>query len=271
MGQNRISSPSHTSPKSSTHKTSKMVHALPMKNKKYFVVLLAGGPRDIAREVRARLADCRNIYVKYHWEYESERQWQKPIPKDVDFVIGLKDMMGHSKFDLMKKAGKKADVRWIITQRKWAIMAAALHNHGIKAADPLPIEFTSTMVFAEDLEPASTPAPAETPPPPAELPKEPVIVPVEEPKPLANSGVDGRLWMPTDSVYDKSQVDVPVPVPQVAAAQQPIVLPLPRLGAPSPETMVLISALYQRAQDDGINIMITPTSLNIESAARVAA
>ena len=139
------------------------------KNGKWYVALLAGGPGDVAREIRDKLMDQLGTVVSHHWEWKRPRAWQNPIPQDVDFAILLKDMMGHADEDLVRRACKAAKVPFIRTQRKWSAMRAALNQRGLvaKFAPEIPLAVTSTAVLRSvpDEEPAPEPTPALLPEP----------------------------------------------------------------------------------------------------------
>lgn len=98
------------------------------------VVLLVGGPGDIAREVRARLAK-HGLWVRYHWEYHKATWGQKPLPKDADVVVILTDMLGHSpEGALVQKCKAQVPmIPYIRTQRKWSTMYATLQSRGLMA------------------------------------------------------------------------------------------------------------------------------------------
>lgn len=221
-----------------------LLNPMPMKNGKFHIVLLAGGPRDIAREIRDKLAAKRDVFIKYHYEYDKEQQWNKPIPKDVDFVIVLKDMISHSLFYKIKESCKQAGLRWIVTQRKLSIMTAALANYGIRRSDGIPVNVQSVAYF-DNSEPEI--APVITHPAVRKAkeknvePAKKVVVQKEEPAKEVNIFVS------------------PAPVPEGTPLT-------PRQGVPRPETMVLIAALQQMVQDDKVSIMITPTQIAIEPA-----
>lgn len=221
------------------------VHALPMQNKKYHVVLLAGGPRDRAREIRDYLAKRRDIYIKYHREWDKERQWDRPIPDDVDFVIMLKTMMGHPNFFKLKDACKKRGIRFIITQHSNSTIVQALYNHGIKATNGIPIEVASTAHFDHDLE----------------LPKPKVLHVVPEVREEDMSGIP--LMAPV--VEPKPVPPPPAPNINILVAQTPIPENIVATCRPRAETMVLISALFKMVQEDNISVMLTPTNFTVET------
>lgn len=204
---------------------------LPMKNpeKGFYIVLLAGGPRDRAREIRDRLAQSRDIFVKYHWEYDKDTQWNRAIPNDVDFIIGLKDFMSHAQFDKLKRAAKIYNVKYILTQHKMSTMTAALHNYGIKKSEGIPVDLRSSVAYFNDEEPTWK--------------RESVENPAE-----------------TAGIPNTNKVNIfisPIPVPKGATLET-------RIGTPSAETMILIAALQRKAQDDNLSIIVTPQSVAIE-------
>lgn len=145
--------------------TTYRAESLPKKNGRYHVVLLAGGPNDVAREVRDKLAASRDIYVKYHLPMERPTLWSRPIPKDVDFVIFIKDMLGHVHTDKLVPQLKADGIRFVHTKSKMSVMLAALNNYGVRAAPPLDGYSPSKVVWGEELpfKPASR-----LPPPPAQ-------------------------------------------------------------------------------------------------------
>src|SRR6185369_6760965 len=101
------------------------------KNGKNIVALLAGGPHDIFIEVRDRLQKLRSITVQHHWEYHRPRAFAGKIPVNVDFVIILKDMLGHSDQDRVVDACDKRGVLYMRTTRKWSAMAQLLSYYKI--------------------------------------------------------------------------------------------------------------------------------------------
>lgn len=121
------------------------------KNGQYHVALLVGGPADIARELRERLARERGVLVKYHMEWKRPRAFQSPIKRDVDVVIILTDMLGHPDEALVVKTAKSAGVPFIRTQRKWATLGSALSARGIGPSNALvPPQVTEAPVVELD-------------------------------------------------------------------------------------------------------------------------
>lgn len=143
------------------------------KNGKYPVILLAGGPADRARELRDMFAKRRGAMVKYHWDYEKIREWQRPIPADVDLVVALKTMMGHRNEGLLRGAAAMADVPIVMTAHKWSVMDNALRQRvSLPKAPPLPLEVRSTAILMElhelpEPEAEDRPPLRAEPPPPA--------------------------------------------------------------------------------------------------------
>lgn len=93
------------------------------------VAVLVGGPDDIYRELRAKLAYTCNIDVAHH------RNWDKKaisfnLPAKVELVIVLNDMTSHAAFWMAKKIAKKRGCPLVVTQRKWAHMSQALAREG---------------------------------------------------------------------------------------------------------------------------------------------
>lgn len=131
------------------------------KNGKFLVFLLAGGTRSTAREIREKLARIRGVYVKYHLDIDKDHQWDRPIPEDVDLVLVLKDAIQHKQTDRLIPLCKQVGVRFVRTQRKWATMMMALHNHGIHKGEPLDEGFISMMQFSDDPVPLRLAGPAE--------------------------------------------------------------------------------------------------------------
>jgi hypothetical protein len=146
------------------------------KNGRFLVCLMAGAPADRARELRDILAERRGVLVKYHRDYEHDRAFQRPIPKDVDFVIVVKSQMGHAIEGLTVKAGKTAGIPVVRTSHKFTALDMALRTRfDIQKAPPLPLEVSSTAYLRVADEPAQV----------IELPPEPVAAaPVPEPAPL---------------------------------------------------------------------------------------
>ena len=83
-------------------------------------VLLVGGPEDVAREVRARLAKY-GLYLAYHHPWKRSGWFSRPFPRDVGLVIILKDMIGHGAYHVAKEkvVGGGLSARLVVTQRKW--------------------------------------------------------------------------------------------------------------------------------------------------------
>lgn len=103
----------------------------PPKNGSRYVGLLAGGPADIFRELTNRLNERSVVSLKHHLDYHKPREWDAPIPKDVDLVIILKDMMGHSNEGQIVSRAKSVGVPFIRTQRKSSRLLNALAYYGL--------------------------------------------------------------------------------------------------------------------------------------------
>lgn len=127
------------------------------KNGRYPVALLAGGPADIAREVKFRLGSKVGVLARYHMDREHPRAFQRPIPKDVDLVIILRDFIGHPDNWRVKETCRAQGVPVIVTGSKWATMYQALYLRGIRRAE-LPLQLTETTKL-ETLAPEPEPAP----------------------------------------------------------------------------------------------------------------
>lgn len=201
------------------------MHLTP-KNDQYPVALLAGGPADLAREIRDRLASKLGVLVTHHWEGDKPRQWHRPIPPDVDLVIFLKDFAGHSQHDLIMRQCAAQQVPVARTQRKWGTMYQMLHQQfGMSSAEApvIPPEALNLRVTR----PPDMPAPEFQEPPAVEIPQRIRRKHVRKPKAEA---------------------------------------PTPTFAGPSEEAMVLIGRLKALASRDRFNVMITPEEITISSA-----
>lgn len=116
------------------------------KNGKYYVALIAGGPSDIGREVRDRLLHRMGILAKFHWSYDRSKCFLRKVPDCVDFVLILKDFIGHSDGGKVRATCKKLGVPTFYTQSKWTPMYRVFWTQHIKARD-LPIEVTSSAIL----------------------------------------------------------------------------------------------------------------------------
>jgi len=151
------------------------------KNGAQLVAMVAGGPPDLFRSIQRKL-ERRGVRVAHHADYRRQRDFQKAIPKDVDYVIVLTDVIAHSNCALVAKAAERAGVPYVLTRRKMANMEAALRKRGfvplIRAARPRRPE------QVPDPTPELAPEPDPTPdlPEPAEPAPE---SPPEDPKPAA--------------------------------------------------------------------------------------
>ena len=139
------------------------------KNGKYHVALLVGGPHDIFLELQQKLAAERGIWIEHHWEWRKNHHGI--IPKDVDLIIILKDMLSHA---LDKKASVALEKRviaasdgvpFIRTVRKWAIMSQALEHNGWEAGKFPPVDRTKPIEPQQEILPdprqfAEEPVPA---------------------------------------------------------------------------------------------------------------
>ena len=94
----------------------------------------SGGPKDLADEVRVRMAPYEVEVVK-HLPYDKPRQWTRPLPQ-ADVVVVLKDMLGHSDHITLESHAARQGIRVVTTQRKWGRMATALRNHGLLVRRP---------------------------------------------------------------------------------------------------------------------------------------
>ena len=161
------------------------------KNGKNIVALLAGGPHDIFIEVRDRLQKLRSITVQHHWEYHRPRAFAGKIPVNVDFVIILKDMLGHSDQDRVVDACDKRGVLYMRTTRKWSAMAQLLSYYKI---DGRPFDHVVDAAVVETPTEAQEPVAemqpslaAEVAPAPCEGLEAAAPPPAVQPVPLASS------------------------------------------------------------------------------------
>lgn len=219
-----------------------------MLNGRYRVVLLAGGSRDVAREIRAKLAKARGIYVKYHLETDKPAQWGRPLPRDIDFVIQLKDYQAHTPGDALIRACKADGVTYVRTQRKMSLLLGALHACGIHKAEGLPEDFRSVMVFDDDLKPIA--APAAVAAPAVEVEAAPPAAPALETKELAP--------------FLRLVLDHPAaPLSTLIAGAAP---DASRRGVASARLSTLAALLWQVCNEEGVSVICTPRSLELTSS-----
>lgn len=238
-------------------------NSLTKKNGQYYVVMLAGGPKDIAREIRGRLARTRGIYVKYHLEYYKKTGWHEPIPKDVDFIIQLRDLMGHSPEDLLWANAEKAGVRIISTVSKMSNMSAALYPYGITATQSLNINLIRSRWNhdPEFVKTAEAPKVAEGPSPVLEpmafathvhreaeklASLEPATAPATEETP----SVAFSAYAAGETIISPSIIDS---LKQAASA----------VRQPSPELSAMASILFAFCKKEGVSVMVTPNDITI--------
>ena len=202
------------------------------KNGKFPVVLLAGGPADLAREIGERLSTKLGVVVGHHWEGDKLRQWQRNIPEDVDLTIFLKDFASHAQEDLMARQCSSQRVPLLRTQRKWSAMYSALHAvYGMSSSTAAEVP----AVVPAPVLPPDAPAPGWTEPPPVEP---------APAKPRQRRTPGG---------------------PRSQAAAPPAAPAAPR-GSPSEEAMVLVAKLMALAARDRFNVMITPEEVTISAS-----
>lgn len=234
------------------------------KNGEYYVTLLAGASPDFARNVRTKLAR-KGVYAKYHWDDSKEAHWRREVPKDVDFVIVVKDGVSHKLCVPFVARCRRAGIRWITTQSKVATLFGALANHKIRTGAPLN---SSVMIFNEDLRTESEPEAAEetVQTEDTEIPQTELLyarensVEVQPPavnEPVALSTV-GRALDPVN----------PIPAVNVIiqTALSPVPLPEPSKGSPSPQVMALSSILFRMCRDEGVSVICTPKDITFSAA-----
>lgn len=234
---------------------------IPMKNGKYRVALLAGGPRDVANQMREKLAKCR-VYIKYHWESDKEHSWNGEAHSDVDFAIFLKDFASHSQQDKFVLEMRDKGLRWIRTQRKMAAFTGALGQQGIRTVDAhgkrLEPLNTSVMFWGEDLLPK-----------PKEKFPEPPKFALDKPAIEDAASKLGYRVAPL-AVVDPTKLDLVNPLPTVNFVVQqaisPVSLPAPRKKMPSPQLAVLASLLHQMCADEEVQVLCSPKELTFTAA-----
>lgn len=218
---------------------------LTMKNGSYRVVLLAGGPRDLARSIREKLARSRGLYVKYHSDPEHRHSFDKPIPDDVDLVILLTDFIGHPDYHKMFDRAKAQNIRMIRTTRKQSTMVSAMHQHGIHAAPSLPEDLISVMQFNDDVPTTSLRI--------AEPEPEPVAEPVaEEPQPVQ------ELLTLVDPTADMARI--------ADEATVPLAVPNSRRGLPSPRLAAIAAVLNAICAEEGVTVLLDGKQMQITAA-----
>ena len=219
---------------------------LTRKNGQFPVAMIAGGPADFARELRDRLGEKVGVLAKYHLDWEKSQTWLRPIPADVDMVIFLQDMAGHQNFYTIRESAKKAGVRFICTSRKWSHMYQCLFRAGIKVKEAnLPETILANAIMEE-------------PPKPEGM--------VELPNVDVTPAGKASALLQMEVVAPPVQVTTPPPINvTVSPTSSPAAHEL-RKGSPRAETAVLIAMLYRHAIEDGIQILITPTSFSVEPA-----
>ncbi len=122
-----------------------------------FIALLGGGPADIHRELRTKLAPL-GIHLGHHREYGRSHTGQGPIPSDVELVILLTDMLGHSAERGLITAAKRAHVPYVRATRKMSTLVPLLRSRGF---------------VVEDARAGVVPMPAPSPVPPLHIPQPP--------------------------------------------------------------------------------------------------
>ena len=114
-------------------------------------VLLVGGPEDVAREVRARLAKY-GLHLAYHHPWKRSGWVSKPFPQDTGLVIILKDMISHGAYHIAKEKAVAGGLRahFVVTQRKWVAMYQALRRLGVlDKGKPLVLDDRGMVVMEE--------------------------------------------------------------------------------------------------------------------------
>lgn len=226
-------------------KNTNRTYPLTCKNDRYRVVLLAGGPRDLAREIRSRLAQQRGMYVKYHWPADKPNQWDRDIPVDVDLVIFLKDFASHSQQSNLVPKCKASGIRWIRTQRKWAAMSGIMAQHGLLSSPPIPFDILANMKFEDDLPEAKA--------------AEQVEEEAEATEPAAQALVSAPDQL---AVTERPQT-----LPQILeeAARPALGLPIPRKKLPSPRLAALAAVVMAMCADEEVSLMCTGTEMTFSA------
>lgn len=226
------------------------------KNGRYPVALLAGGPRDLASELQQKLARGRGLFVKYHLDYSRQIAWGRPLPRDVDLVIILKDMMSHENHYKVVALAKSAGVRFVRTQRKLSHMVGALYAAGL-ANDSLPEQTIATMRFDEDLELYEEDVPEEQPP---KFEDAPVISEAIEVSEAVSVPVLGEVTAKAPLIPTPSNLEASVSL-VLEQAISPMKIPELKKGQPSPQLACLASTLFRLCSDEGVSVLCTPNEL----------
>lgn len=229
------------------------------KNGKFLVALLAGGTTDARDRLRKALAD-RGMLVRYHWDYERAKDWQRAIPPDVDVVLYVKTAAGHdlrenlkARVEEAKRAGHSVTV--IATSHKWANVVSILQYYHINTKAPwrLPPDELEKAERADKavawLATSNTPASALRPSPDL---KAKVMAAIEAERP----GTTVSLDVQTPAM--------PSPVPPAALSSPPPSRVEPddpelraaRLKAAKQDTMTLIRELQARLHTMGLHAIL---------------
>lgn len=221
---------------------------LTKKNGKYRVLLLAGGPRDLAKDIRLKLAR-RGLYVKYHWESDKDHQFHRDIPTDVDFVITLKDFMGHSQEYAVVAQCKDRNMRWIRSGRKMINIEHNLTAHRLLKEYPLPEQYVATMQWGENLG------------------KEPVA---KEPEPEKIIREVARVVDFKAEVLPRATADLQAMLIKEITERDPqrasFVMPAPKAGIPSPQLAYMAAMLQRLCAEEMVQLMCSPSELTFNAA-----
>lgn len=219
------------------------------KNGQYPVVLLAGGPADIGREVRDRLANRMGIVARWHWDREHPRAFQRAVPVEADAVIVLKDFIGHAGSALVRANAKRANVDCLCTSSKWSAMYQTLWSHGFR-----PIALSAEIANNAELE---TLPPDECPDPqPASVLK---VAPAAE--------VAAELIKAADAI-EATPAPAADAIGAITPAAEPAAAPKPIAFAESDAYIaLLVSELQRRLRDPSCSvtgIILTATNATID-------
>jgi hypothetical protein len=276
----------------------------PPKNGKWPVFMLVGGPADLFRKTQVKWGAAKGVELKYHWDYEKRRQFDGPIPHDVDLVVVFKDILGHEESSKARKAAKKAGVRILITSSQKTAWEHAFYKMGIKNSEALPFyktglkETPALMPSAPAVIPvapfvrrASQPTElkvAPAPPPAAPVVQAPVKPPTSPPvereraEALFLEQAPAPTPAPKPAELLKAAVETaaptllePRPLPprpsppvNIVVTQQSVptsALPQRRPGVPRPETAAMIAALQAMCVEDQISVIIEPTGFQVSA------